>query len=178
MSSMQRAPRAAGLEPQRRQPNRGERREVPNFPSGYFATDDENRRYLQPAFVARKTVDPLARELGRHARPPLTTGQMRRFFNHCRQLDRRLQADGESWERVSAGFEALCSHAQYAQSAHKIPAEFMRFIDDNVRRVVSDSNPREAFLRGFLPHFEALVGFSAAHMTRAVADHRAGRTAA
>ena len=60
----------------------------------------------------------------------------------------------------------LCSHAQYALSAHKIPAEFRGFIDDNVQRVVTDSNPREAFLRGFLPHFEALVGFGAAHMRR------------
>ena len=164
MSSMQHALRKAGLEPQRRRPDRGERREAPKFPSSYFATDEEHRRYLQPAFVARKTVDPLARQLARHARPTLTTGQMRRFFNHCRLLERRLRADGESWEQVAAGFEVLCSHAQYAQSAHKIPAEFRSFIDGNVRRVVTDSNPREAFLRGFLPHFEALVGFGAAHM--------------
>ena len=166
MSSMQHALRKAGLEPQRRRPDRGERREAPKFPSSYFATDEEHCRYLQPAFVARKTVDPLARQLGRHARPALTTGQMRRFFHHCRQLERRLQADGESWKQVAASFEALSSHAQYAQSAHKIPVEFRRFINDNVQRVVTDSNPREAFLRGFLPHFEALVGFGAAHMRR------------
>ena len=166
MSSMQHALRKAGLEPQRRRPDRGERWEAPKFPGSYFAKDKENRRYLQPAFVARKTVDPLARQLGRHARPALTTGQMRRFFNHCRQLERRLQADGESWEQVAAKFEVLCSHAQYAQSAHKIPAEFRSFIAENVERVVTDSNPREAFLRGFLPHFEALVGFGTAHMRR------------
>ena len=166
MSSMQHALKKAGLGPQRGRPHRGEPREASKFPNGYFATDGENRRYLQPAFVARKTVDPLARQLGRHARPALTTGQMRRFFNHCRQLERRLQADGESWEQVAAGFEVLCSHARYAQSARKVPVEFTKFIDDNVQRVVTDSNPREAFLRGFLPHFEALVGFGAAHMRR------------
>ena len=166
MSSMQHALRKAGLEPQRRRPDRGERREAPKFPSSYFAADEENRRCLQPAFVARKTVDPLARQLERHANPALTTGQMRRFFHHCRQLERRLQADGESWKQVAASFEALSSHTQYAQSAHKIPVEFRRFINDHVQRVVTDSNPREAFLRGFLPHFEALVGFGAAHMRR------------
>ena len=166
MSSMQHALKKAGLEPQRRQPDRGERRAAPKLPSRYFATDAQNRRYLQPAFVARKTVDPLARQLGRNARPALTTGQMRRFFSHCRQLEHRLQADGESWEQVAARFEALCSHAEYAQSARKIPAEFGRFINENVQRVVSDSNPRDAFLRGFLPHFEALVGFGAAYMKK------------
>ena len=166
MSSMQHALEKAGFNPQRRKTDRRERREAPRFPSAYFETDDENRRYLQPAFVARKTVDPLARHLGRHARPTLTTGQIRRFFNHCREIERRLQADGESWKQVATKFLALCSHAQYAQSAHKIPVEFARFIDDNVKRVVTDSNPREAFLRGFLPHFEALVGFGAAHMRK------------
>ena len=166
MSSMQHALRKAGLGPQRRRPDRSEHREASRFPSGYFGADEENRRYLQPAFVARNTVDPLARQLGRHARPALTTGQMRRFFNHCRELERRLQADGERWEQVAAKFEALCSHAQYAQSVRKVPVEFARFIDDNVKRVVTDSNPREAFLRGFLPHFEALVGFGAAHMRK------------
>ena len=164
MSNMQHALRKAGLEPQRRRPDRGRRREAPKLPTGYFATDEQNRRYLRPMFVARKTVDPLAHQLARQARPALTTGQMRRFFNHCRLLERRLQADGENWEQVAAGFEVLCSHAQYAQSAHKIPADFRRFIDENVQRVVADSNPREAFLRGFLPHFEALVGFGTAHM--------------
>ena len=164
MSSMRHALRKAGLGPQRRRPDRSERREAPKFPSRYFAADEENRRYLQPAFVARNTVDPLARQLARHTRPALTTGQMRRFFNHCRLLERRLLADGESWEQVSAGFEALCCHARYARSAGKVPVEFTQFIDENVQRVVTDDNPREAFLRGFLPHFEALVGFGAAHM--------------
>ena len=50
-------------------------------------------------------------------------------------------------------------------NTHTRPARFLlnssRFIKDNVRRVLDDSDPREAFLRGFLPHFEAMVGFSA-----------------
>ena len=157
MSSMQHAMRKAGLEPRRRRTDRRERREAQKFPDAYFAVDGENRRYLEPVFVVRKTIDPLARELGRHAKPMLSTGQMRRFFNHCRQIERLLQTDGESWERVLAAFLALSSHAQYAQSTRKIPTEFRTFIDDNVQRVVTDGDPREAFLRGFLPHFEALV---------------------
>ena len=143
MSSMQHAIRKAGLEPRQRRPtDRGERREAQKFPDAYFAVDGNNRKYLQPVFVARKTIDPLARQLGRRAKPVLSTGQMRRFFNHCRQIERRLQTDSESWEQVSAAFQALSSHAQYAQSARKIPAEFRTFIDDNVRRVVADGEPR------------------------------------
>ena len=166
MSSMQHAMRKAGLEPRPRRTDRGERREARKFPDAYFAVDGENHRYLQRVFVARQTIDPLARQLGRHAKPVLTTGQMRRFFNHCRQIERRLETDGESWEQVEAAFEGLGSHAQYAQSARKIPVEFRIFIDENIRRVVADGNRREAFLQGFLPHFEALVGFGAAHMRK------------
>ena len=74
--------------------------------------------------------------------------------------------DEESWVQVSARFELLCAHAQYARAASKIPEEFQRFIDDNVRRVTSAQDPGRAFVDGFVPHFEALVGFGAAHMRK------------
>jgi CRISPR type III-A-associated protein Csm2 len=106
----------------------------------------------------------MARYLARDARPALTTGQVRRFFNHCRVIERRLAVDGEPWTRVAANFEMLGCHAQNAQAAGKIPREFQRFIDDNVARVTSSADPRTSFLKGFLPHFEALVGFGAAYL--------------
>ena len=164
MSSMQHALRKAGYGVQRRRPVRGDRPPSPKLPDAYFATDAEGRRYLQPNFVAKKTIEPLARQLGRFENPRLTKGQLRRFFNHCRQIERRLLIDGESWDQVDARFQALCSHAQYAESSRRIPATFKCFIDQNVQRVVADRDPRDAFLRGFLPHFEALVGFGSTHM--------------
>lgn len=163
--SMQHALKKAGYEPQRRRPESPDRRGTSKLPNVYFSTDGEKRRYLQGEFVARKTIDPLARQLGM-ARPGLTSGQLRRFFNHCRQIEHRLQTERESWEQVSASFQALSSHAQYARSTGKIPNEFRIFIDDNVQRVVENRNPCEAFLRGFMPHFEALVGFASAHLKR------------
>ena len=70
----------------------------------------------------------------------------------------------ESWKRVAASFEMLGCHAQNAEAARKIPREFQGFIDENVARVTSSADPKTAFLKGFLPHFEALVGFGAAHL--------------
>ncbi len=175
MADMHDAMKRAGLKPSK-QPesrNRGDhgRSEFPkgyaqDFPVSYFATDDHGKSYLQSVFVSKKKLDPFARLLGSRANPRLTSGQMRRFFNHCREVERRVKIEGESWERVAASFEALCYHAQNAVSAHKIPKEFQDFIDVNVRRVVSDNEPERAFLDGFLPHFEALVGFGTAHMKR------------
>ena len=136
--------------------------DLPRFPDTYFANDDSGRGYLQADFVSKRNVEPWAKHLARNSRPILTTSQIRRFFNHCREIERRLNVDGQSWAQVSARFESLCSHAQYARSANKIPEEFQRFIDDNVRRVTSAEDPGRAFVDGFVPHFEALVGFGAA----------------
>ena len=139
-------------------------RNMPTFPDAYFAPDENGAPCLRTDFVSRAKVDALAEILARGVQPNLTTGQTRRFFNHCREIERRLAIEGESWHEVAASFQSLSAHAQYASSGRKIPREFQRFIDDNVDRVASSDDPRDAFLRGFLPHFEALVGFGAAYM--------------
>ena len=173
MSSMEDALKKAGFKPKQQERrdrgggcSRRPKEDLPKFPDSYFEIDNQGRSYLQPDFVSRKFVDPLAKQLAYRANPKLTTGQIRRFFNHCREIERRLKVDDESWLRVSASFESLCYHAQNAKSAGNIPREFQDFIDDNVKRVVSAKEPKKAFLDGFLPHFEAVVGFGAAHMKK------------
>ena len=172
MSSMEDAMKRAGYQGKhhgrrdrgRGSPGRRSSNDLPRFPGTYFGNDDSGRGYLQADFVSKRNVEPWAKHLALSSRPKLTTSQVRRFFNHCREIERRLNVDGQSWAQVSARFESLCSHAQYARSANKIPEEFQRFIDDNVRRVTSAQDPGKAFVDGFVPHFEALVGFAAAHM--------------
>ena len=141
----------------------------PEFPAVYFGTDQEGNRYLLTDFVSKEKVDAWAMRLGndREVRPRLTTGQLRRFYNYCRIIERQLKVEGRSWEQVAADFEKLVVHAQYARPPRnpKIPREFQEFIDANVERVkAAEGQQREAFLEGFLPHFEALVGFAAAHL--------------
>lgn len=149
----------------REQRRRGdEQAAMPALPESYFSTDDHDRPCLNTEFVSKRNMDRMARYFAMEARPRLTTGQVRRFFSHCRMIERRLKVDGETWERVSASFEMLSCHAQNAQAARKIPDQFQRFIEDNVARVVSSKDPQTSFLEGFLPHFEALVGFCAAHL--------------
>ena len=138
------------------------------FPDSYFQADPQGRDCLLTDFVAKSKVDELARQLSlsRNRETALTTGQLRRFFNHCRDVERRLSIEGESWPQVAAGFAMLSAHAQNAAASRpsKIPRLFQEFIDCNVKRVTSSIDPRYAFLEGFLPHFEALVGFGTAHM--------------
>ncbi len=135
------------------------------FPDSYFEADEQGKIYLLTDFVAKSKVDGLAQHLThQNSRPALTTGQIRRFFSHCREIERRLKADGENWPQVAADFVSLSAHAQYARSSGKIPEDFRQFIDENVKKVTSWEDPRTAFLDGFVPHFEALVGFGAKYM--------------
>lgn len=132
------------------------------FSGPFFELDESGNSSLKSAFVRKKGVDQLAYDLA-NASPALTTGQIRRFFNHCRGIERRLQTDGATWDQVSASFEMMSSHAQYAVSSNKIPPLFQEFIDANVDRVASADDPGGAFRDGFLKHFEALVGYGAQH---------------
>ena len=143
---------------------RGQQAAMPTLPRTYFLAGDEEPPCLDTAFVSKDNLDRTARYLRYNAKPALTTGQIRRFFNHCRAIERRLVVEGEPWKRVAASFEMLGCHAQNAQAASKIPREFQKFIDENVARVTSSTDPKTAFMKGFLPHFEALVGFGAAHL--------------
>ena len=129
------------------------------LPDSYFSVDAGGNHYLQTDFVSRK-VDELARGF---AQDRLSASQARRFFSHCREIERRLKIQNESWELVSADFVKILSFAQYARARNTIPPGFEMFLDQNVQRVIASDNPREAFLQGFIPHFEALIGFGAAH---------------
>ena len=84
MTSMEDAMKEAGFQPEQRERrgrgggrNKPPREALPKFPDSYFETDNQGRSYLQPAFVSKKNVDPLAKQLAYRSNPKLTTGQMR-----------------------------------------------------------------------------------------------------
>lgn len=120
---------------------------------GYFDTTGNLRSEL----VARESMAPLAEQMS-NASPPLTMNQVRRFFQHCRAIEARLRARTSSWEAErTRNFATLDRAAADAigKSPPKIPQMFHDFIQHNVAVVRTEKD----FLEGFLPHFEALVGF-------------------
>ena len=133
----------------------------PNYlKDGYFDAEGN----LRIEYVSRAKVEPLIREMSR-ARPQLTMHQLRRYFQHCRGIEAKLKqkiSKDISWETEKAGFYKLDSAAAdaYGKAQKKIPRLFHDFIKRNVETVKSE----EDFLKGFLPHFEALVGFGAQHL--------------
>jgi CRISPR type III-A-associated protein Csm2 len=119
---------------------------------GYF---DSGGR-LKPALVLRNRLVPLIQEMDRSA-PRLTMHQIRRFFQHCRAIEARIRAKISTWEDEEAAFRKLDVAAAdaFGKNNPKIPKIFHDFIERNVAAVRTGND----FLKGFLPHFEALVGF-------------------
>ncbi len=123
-------------------------------------------------------VEYVSREAGQHQGKPygveplvsamcedrnrLTSHQIRRYFGHCRTVETRLKSSGESWACLLPEIKKLeiaAADGVYKKPNPKIPALFHDFI----RRNVAAIKTKEDFLNGFLPHFEALVGFGTAH---------------
>jgi len=96
--------------------------------------------------------------------PDLSAHQIRRYFGHCRAIETRLKATGAEWESVWPEVKKLDVAA--ADAAAKQPPKIPALFHDFIRRNVDKIKSRNDFLRGFLPHFEALVGFGQAHFKK------------
>ncbi|MFA7237275.1 MAG: type III-A CRISPR-associated protein Csm2 [Phycisphaeraceae bacterium] len=126
---------------------------------GYFDADGN----LRIEYVSREKVEPLIQKMA-NAQPKLTTGQLRRFFQHCRGLETKLKSGAATWAAIRPQFEFLdaASADAFGKTPHKIPDLFYDFISRNVHAVKTEKD----FLQGFLPHFEALVGFGSLHVQK------------
>ncbi len=120
--------------------------------SGYFDAAGN----LRPEFVSRAWIVPRAEAMA-NEKPPLTMHQIRRFFQHCRAIEAKVRSGTSTWAAEEAAFRQLDVAAAdaFGKSPPKIPELFHDFIKSNVAAVKNEKD----FLKGFLPHFEALVGF-------------------
>ncbi|MGH7214058.1 MAG: type III-A CRISPR-associated protein Csm2 [Tepidisphaeraceae bacterium] len=138
---------------------------------GYF----DDKGCLQIQYVSRcipgdellpdrqqKGLESIVREMA-NGRPALTTGQLRRFFMHCRGIETKLKS-GADWTCTRPQFTFIDSAASdaHGKQPQKIPGLFYDFIRRNVNAVKTEQD----FLRGFIPHFEALVGFGSLYIQK------------
>lgn len=124
------------------------------YSHGYF---DENG--LRPEFVQRQFMEPLAKAMA-DASPRLTRSQVRRFFQHCRAIERQLISSvvaKKAWGDFLSDLNKLdqAASSAFTKQECKIPRLFHDFIMRNVAMVQNERDFRDGFLR----HFEALVGF-------------------
>lgn len=122
--------------------------------NGYF----DGSGNLRVDYVRRERIERIAQRMSNDwPRSGKPTHQLRRFFQHCRAIEAKLRAKTSSWSAEEAAFRQIDVAAADAffKSERKIPLIFHDFIRLNVDAVRSEKD----FLKGFLPHFEALIGF-------------------
>jgi hypothetical protein len=141
--------------PEQRSPERIEDLFPDYLRQGYFDGDR-----LRGELLDRTRMDPLARTMA-HAHPALTSHQIRRFFQHCRKIQSRLRA-GFAWSEEEAEFRKIDAFAADARAKEKAPPIF----EDFVRRNVAAVRGERDFTKGFMAHFEALLGFGARYFSR------------
>jgi CRISPR type III-A-associated protein Csm2 len=122
---------------------------------GYFDTGG----CLKVEYVSRERVEPLAQKMS-----SLTIHQIRRYFSHCRAIETRLRSVGAAWESLWPEVKRLDVAA--ADGAAKQPPKIPPLFHDFIRRNVDKIKTKDDFLKGFLPHFEALVGFGQAYFRK------------
>ena len=123
---------------------------------GYFDAQGN----LRLEYVSRDNMKPLTQGMA-EGRPALTTNQLRRYFGHCRMIETKIRAKNATWQQLRSEFLKLDITAADAigRDTPKIPKLFHDFIRRNVSSVKNEKD----FLEGFLPHFEALVGFGSTY---------------
>lgn len=85
--------------------------------------------------------------------------QLRRFYHHAKECQNRC-IHGTDYKEVYIDLKKMLYFAVQAESRSeaKVPSEFRKFIELNLSQLEPD-DPKP-FFKGFLPHFEAVVGFS------------------
>lgn len=122
------------------------------FPPGYpqYFTKDGHIRVDLVKEEAEHIADRFAAER-------LTRHQLRSFYNHAKKQLQRLQY-GTPFAEVHPEVARLKAFAaDRAGRANGIPRSFKEFIDRNVDSITS----QETFVKGFMPHFEAVVAYCA-----------------
>ncbi len=106
-------------------------------------------------------AEEIAQKLGRGF-PDMKRHQLRRFYNHVKSLERKLDLTGD-YDSINKDLKMLIPYAVNASSANppKVPKLFEEFIRKNLG-VVEDLKTFCAFL----DHFQAIVGFSERYLKK------------
>jgi CRISPR type III-A-associated protein Csm2 len=119
---------------------------------GYF----DSEGHLRPEVVgdvAQKVAETIRSQ--RVGREPMGYGQLRSFWHLTQAIRNKLGMEG-SFADVKADIRQLSAKAAYAVSREVAPPVFKDFIDRNVELALGSP---DAFQKGFVRHFEAVVAF-------------------
>lgn len=132
----------------------------PQLPKDYL-----NNGYLnEKGNIYRKLLGDEAQNVAKTlaaGRPELTNAQFRRFFDHARMIDQRLNLfssdlnENDKWDAVAGELEKLKAFAAEAKAKGKVPPIFYEFITINVNATQKIAD----FRKGFMEHLQAVLAF-------------------
>lgn len=119
---------------------------------GYFETP----YYVKKEFIVEYPKE-LAVLFGKD-RSLNKSAQIRKYFDFCRKIEGIFKVK-KDFNYVKSELPRLIYHinSAYNKKPPLVSAEFKMFIEKNVEMAIQDENN---FLKGFMNHFEALIGFS------------------
>ncbi len=123
----------------------------PERPVEYFA----NKGKPGEPIVRRELLDEEAMTEAREFANGLKTTQLRRFYGEVQAIKRATETANLQEDGIRARLALLKAHAVYAKGQKKVPDAFVKFIVLHASSVKT----RDDFLRGFVPHFEAVVAY-------------------
>lgn len=126
--------------------------------NGYF----DGNGNLWPELVTSE-AERIAQVLGqRQGQAELKTAQLRRFYGKAKNAEQKLDS-AQSFESVKSDVLTLQPLSANTVARGNAPQVFKDFIDRNVRLATKDENH---FRKGFLVHFQSVVGYFTYHFRR------------
>lgn len=127
---------------------------LPELPRGYLESGYfDNKGNILENYITKWAED-IARTLG-DAYPQMTKHQLRRFYNHVKSLEKKLDLT-DDYQTINADLKMLVSYA--ANAACKRPPSIPKFFESFIKINLETVNDVKTF-RGFAQHFQAVVGF-------------------
>jgi CRISPR-associated protein Csm2 len=120
----------------------------------YFLKKVKDKWVIKEEFLTRKAEE-VARDLvgNNPQKPKLKSSQLRKFYNEVKSLAAKAEVEG--FERVKPLVRMLKAKVSYQKGRGVVPADFVRFISENVDKIQGEAD----FTQGFVKHFEAVVGY-------------------
>lgn len=122
---------------------------IPSLPSGYLKDgyfDQDGNLFHQ---IIQEWPETIAQSL---ARAGLSSTQLRRFFNRAKAIEQQEMP----FARLKEDILSLKPIAAASVGREMAPPIFKEFIDKNVELAVISE---DSFKRGFITHFQSIVGY-------------------
>jgi len=139
----------------------------PNNPRGPFQPERLPKDYLKggyfngEGYLKEELLTTTASEVAKSFGQNMSSSQLRRFYGHAKTAEKSYIFSHDERKFIN-DIKQLDSFVAEAKGKEKVPAIFYEFIAENVK----NCNSSKDIMKGFLPHFQAVVAYFTYHYPR------------